>query len=56
VTQYRHVAWRLIAVVAFTGTAALAVTLSRAPARPDHASLSVQAIQPRPGIPGFPVP
>jgi Protein of unknown function (DUF4232) len=40
VTKYGHVAWRVIAVVAFAGTAALAVTLSRAPARPDHASLS----------------
>jgi hypothetical protein len=40
VTKYGHVAWRVIAVVAFAGTAALAVTLSSAPARPDHASLS----------------
>lgn len=40
VTKYGHVAWRVIAVVAFAGTAALAVTLSRAPARPDHAALS----------------
>ena len=39
-TKYGHVAWRVIAVVAFAGTAALAVTLSSAPARPDHASLS----------------
>ena len=31
-TKYRQIAWRLIAVVAFTATAALAVTLSRAPA------------------------
>jgi hypothetical protein len=45
VTKYRHIAWRLIAVVAFTGTAALAVTLSRAPARPDHASLSSNLTQ-----------
>jgi hypothetical protein len=40
VTRYGHIAWRAIAVVAFAGTAALAVTLSRAPARPDHAALS----------------
>jgi len=40
VTKYGHIAWRVIAVVAFAGTAALAVTLSRAPTRPDHASLS----------------
>jgi len=40
VTKYGHVAWRVIAVVAFAGTAALAVTRSSAPARPDHASLS----------------
>ena len=39
-TKYDHIAWRVIAVVVFAGTAALAVTLSRAPARPDHASLS----------------
>lgn len=40
VTKYGHIAWRVIAVVAFAGTAALAVTLSRAPLRTDHASLS----------------
>jgi Protein of unknown function (DUF4232) len=40
VTKYGHIAWRVLAVVAFAGTAALAVTLSRAPVRPDHASLS----------------
>ena len=40
VTKNGHIAWRVIAVVAFAGTAALAVTLSRAPARPDHAALS----------------
>jgi hypothetical protein len=40
VTKYGHIAWRVIAVVAFAGTAALAVTLSRVPARPARASLS----------------
>jgi hypothetical protein len=40
VTKYGHIAWRVVAVVAFAGTAALAVTLSRAPVRPDHAALS----------------
>jgi hypothetical protein len=45
VTKYGHIAWRLTAVVAFAGTAALAVTLSRVPARPDHASLSSNLIQ-----------
>jgi hypothetical protein len=40
VTKYGHIAWRVIAVVAFAGTAALAVTLSRVPVRPDHAALS----------------
>jgi hypothetical protein len=45
VTKYGHIAWRVIAVVAFAGTAALAVTLSRAPARPDHASLSANLSQ-----------
>ncbi len=39
-TKYGHIAWRVIAVVAFAGTAALAVTLTRAPVRPDRASLS----------------
>jgi Protein of unknown function (DUF4232) len=39
-TRYGHVAWRVVAVVAFAGTAALAVTLTRAPARPDNADLS----------------
>ena len=45
VTKYGHIAWRVIAVVAFAGAAALAVTLSRVPARPDHASLSSNVIQ-----------
>jgi len=45
VTKYGHIAWRVIAVVAFAGTAALAVTLSRVPARPDRASLSSNLTQ-----------
>jgi Protein of unknown function (DUF4232) len=45
VTKYGDIAWRLIAVVAFAGTAALAVTLSRVPVRPDHASLSSNLTQ-----------
>jgi hypothetical protein len=45
VTRYGHIAWRVIAVVAFAGTAALAVTLSRAPLRPDHAALSSNLTQ-----------
>jgi hypothetical protein len=45
VTKYGHIAWRVIAVVAFTGTAALAVTLSRVPPRSDHASLSSNLVQ-----------
>ncbi len=45
VTKYGHIGWRVIAVVAFTGTAALAVTLSRAPVRPDRASLSSNLTQ-----------
>ena len=44
-TKYGHIAWRLTAVVAFAGTAALAVTLSRVPVRPDHASLSSNLTQ-----------
>ena len=39
-TRYGHFAWRVIAVVAFAGTAALAVTLTRVPVRPDQATLS----------------
>ena len=39
-TRYGHIAWHVIAVVAFAGTAALAVTLTRVPARPDQAALS----------------
>ena len=39
-TRYGHIAWRVIAVVAFAGTAALAITLTRVPAHPNHASLS----------------
>lgn len=45
VTKYGHIAWRVIAVVAFAGTAALAVTLTRAPVRPDHAALSENLTQ-----------
>jgi Protein of unknown function (DUF4232) len=45
VTKYGHIAWRVVAVVAFAGTAALAVTLSHAPARPDHAALSSNLTQ-----------
>ncbi len=39
-TRYSHITWRVIAVLAFAGTAALAVTLTRVPARPAHAALS----------------
>ncbi len=39
-TRYGHIAWRVAAVVAFAGTAALAVTLTRVPARSDNANLS----------------
>jgi len=39
-TRYGHIGWRVIAVVAFAGTAALAVTLTRVPARPAQATLS----------------
>ncbi len=44
-TRYGHIAWRVIAVVAFAGTAALAVTLTRVPARSDHADLSANLSQ-----------
>jgi hypothetical protein len=43
-TRYGHIGWRVIAVVAFAGTAALAVTLTRVPARPEHAALSSHLI------------
>jgi hypothetical protein len=39
-TRYSHITWRVIAVLAFAGTAALAVTLTRVPTRPAHAALS----------------
>ena len=39
-TRYGHFAWRVIAVVAFAGTAAVAVMLTRVPARPAQAALS----------------
>ena len=39
-TRYGHIASSVIAVLAFAGTAALAVALTHAPARPDHATLS----------------
>jgi len=39
-TRYSHITWRVIAVLAFAGTAALAVTLTRVPARPAHVDLS----------------
>lgn len=39
-TRYSHITWRVIAVLAFAGTAALAVTLTRVPQRPPHAALS----------------
>jgi Protein of unknown function (DUF4232) len=45
VTKFGHIGWRVIAVVAFAGTAALAVTISRAPARSAHASLSLNLAQ-----------
>jgi Protein of unknown function (DUF4232) len=44
-TRYGHIAWRVIAVVAFAGTAALAVTLTRVPARPEHAALSSSLLE-----------
>ena len=45
-TRYVHIAWRVVAVVAaFAGTAALAVTLTRAPARSDNADLSANLSQ-----------
>jgi uncharacterized protein DUF4232 len=36
-TRYGQIGWRMAAVVAFVGTAALAVALTRAPIRPDAA-------------------
>ena len=38
--RFGHIAWRVAAVVAFAGTAALAVTLTRVPASPQAAALS----------------
>jgi hypothetical protein len=39
-TRYGHITWHVIAVLAFAGTAALAVTLTRVPERPAGAALS----------------
>jgi uncharacterized protein DUF4232 len=39
-TRYGHIGWHVIAVVAFAGTAALAVTLTHVPAHPAAATLS----------------
>jgi hypothetical protein len=44
-TRYGHIGWRVIAVVAFAGTAALAVTLTRVPAHPAEATLSSNLTQ-----------
>jgi hypothetical protein len=44
-TRYSHIGWRVIAVVAFAGTAALAVTLTRVPAHPAEATLSSNLTQ-----------
>jgi hypothetical protein len=44
-TRHGHIGWRVIAVVAFAGTAALAVTLTRAPARAERAALSSSLIE-----------
>ena len=39
-TRFGHITWRVIAMVAFAGTAALAVTLTRVPAHSTRAALS----------------
>jgi hypothetical protein len=44
-TRYGHIGWRVIAVVAFAGTAALAVTLTHVPAHPAQATLSSNLTQ-----------
>ncbi|MGH3258610.1 MAG: DUF4232 domain-containing protein [Streptosporangiaceae bacterium] len=44
-TRYGQIGWRVIAVVAFAGTAALAVTLTRVPAHPTEAALSSNLTQ-----------
>jgi hypothetical protein len=43
-TRYGHIAWRVIAVAAFAGTAALAVTLTRAPVSGQAALWSDSAV------------
>ena len=59
-TTCSHITWRVIVVLAFAGTAALAVTFVPitlpACSKRGPKFLSVQAIQPRPGIPGFALP
>ena len=44
-TRYGHIAWRVIAAVAFAGTAALAVILTRVPVQPNHVALSSNLTQ-----------
>jgi hypothetical protein len=46
-TRYSHITWHVIAVLAFAGTSALAVMLTRVPERPAHAALS-SSLAPRP--------
>jgi hypothetical protein len=48
-TRYGHIGWHVAAVVAFAGTAALAVTLSRAPVA-SHAALSSNVTCPTSGL------
>jgi len=44
-TRYGQIGWRVTAVVAFAGTAALAVTLTHVPVRPTQATLSSNLTQ-----------
>ena len=44
-TRYGHIGWRVIAVVAFAGTAALAVILTHVPAHPAAVTLSSNLTQ-----------
>ncbi len=48
-TRYRHIGWHVAAVVAFAGTAALGVILTRAPVG-SHAALSVNVTCPSSGL------
>jgi len=51
-TRYVQIGWRMAAVAAFVGTAALAIALTRAPVRQNAALSDLSARVCAPGVPG----